>query len=45
MYGKTYMGIERATVLIDGDGIVRRVWRKVSVKGHAAEVLEAVRSL
>ena len=45
MYGKTYMGIERATVLIDGEGIVRRVWRKVSVKGHAAEVLEAVRSL
>jgi peroxiredoxin Q/BCP len=45
MYGKTYMGIERATVLIDGDGIVRRVWRKVSVKGHAAEVLEAVRAL
>ena len=45
MYGKTYMGIERATVLIDGDGVVRRVWRKVSVKGHAAEVLEAVRSL
>ena len=45
MYGKTYMGIERATVLIDGDGIVRRVWRKVSVKGHAAEVLEAVKAL
>lgn len=45
MYGKTYMGIERATVLIDRDGIVRRIWRKVSVKGHAAEVLEAVRSL
>lgn len=45
MYGKTYWGTERATVLIDGDGIVRRVWRKVSVKGHAAEVLEAVRAL
>ena len=45
MYGKTYMGIERATVLIDGEGIVRRIWRKVSVKGHAAEVLEAVRVL
>jgi peroxiredoxin Q/BCP len=45
MYGKTYMGIERATVLIDRDGMVRRIWRKVSVKGHAAEVLEAVRSL
>jgi len=45
MYGKTYWGTERATVLIDGDGIVRRVWRKVSVKGHAAEVLEAVKAL
>ena len=45
MYGKTYWGTERATVLIDGDGIVRRVWRKVSVKGHAAEVLDAVKAL
>ncbi len=45
MYGKTYWGIERATVLIDGEGIVQRIWRKVSVKGHAADVLEAVRSL
>ena len=45
MYGKTYMGIERATFLIDGEGIVRRVWRKVSVKGHADEVLSAVRAL
>lgn len=45
LYGREYMGIERATFLIDGDGIVRRVWRKVSVKGHAAEVLAAVQSL
>jgi peroxiredoxin Q/BCP len=45
MYGKTYMGIERATFLIDGSGVVRRVWRKVSVKGHAEEVLAAVQSL
>jgi peroxiredoxin Q/BCP len=45
MYGKTYMGIERATFLIDSTGIVRRVWRKVSVKGHAEEVLAAVQSL
>lgn len=45
MYGKTYMGIERATVLIDADGIIRRIWRKVSVKGHAAEVLAAIQSL
>ncbi|MFN7389955.1 peroxiredoxin [Brevundimonas sp.] len=45
MYGKIYMGIERATFLIDGSGVVRRVWRKVSVKGHAEEVLAAVQSL
>ena len=38
-------GIERSTFLIDRDGILRREWRKVSVKGHAAEVLEAVRQL
>ena len=44
MYGKKYMGIERATFLADRDGIVRRVWRKVKVTGHAAEVLEAVRA-
>jgi len=45
MYGKTYMGIERTTVLIDGAGQVARVWNKVSVKGHADEVLAAVRAL
>lgn len=45
LYGREYMGIERATFLIDGAGVVRRVWRKVSVKGHAAEVLAAVQSL
>ena len=45
MYGKTYMGIERTTVLIDSAGAVARVWNKVSVKGHADEVLEAVRAL
>lgn len=45
MYGRVYMGIERATFLIDGAGVVRRAWRKVRVKGHAAEVLEAVRAL
>ena len=45
MYGKTYMGIERTTVLIDGAGVVARVWNKVSVKGHADEVLAAVRAL
>jgi thioredoxin-dependent peroxiredoxin len=45
MYGKTYMGIERATFLIDGSGMIARVWRKVSVKGHVDEVLAAVRNL
>ena len=44
-YGRTYMGIDRSTFLIDGDGIMRRVWRKVSVPGHVAEVLEAARAL
>jgi peroxiredoxin Q/BCP len=45
MYGKTYMGIERSTVLIDGTGRVARIWPKVSVKGHADEVLAAVQAL
>jgi peroxiredoxin Q/BCP len=45
MYGRKYMGIERATFLIDGSGVVRRVWRKVSVPGHAEEVLAAARAL
>jgi peroxiredoxin Q/BCP len=45
MYGRSYMGIERTTVLIDGAGTVRQVWPKVSVKGHADEVLAAVKAL
>ncbi|WP_136645473.1 peroxiredoxin [Tabrizicola sp. YIM 78059] len=45
MYGRTYMGIERSTFLIDGTGKVVRVWPKVSVKGHADEVLAAVKAL
>ena len=45
MYGKTYMGVERTTFLIDGTGKVARVWPKVSVKGHAEDVLAAVRAL
>ena len=44
MYGRTYMGVERATFLIDGEGVVRRTWRKVKVKDHAAEVLAAIRT-
>jgi thioredoxin-dependent peroxiredoxin len=45
MYGRKYMGIERCTFLIDRDGIVRGIWRKVRVPGHVAEVLEAARAL
>ena len=45
MYGKTYMGVERTTFLIDGTGKVARVWNKVSVKGHADEVLAAAKAL
>ena len=45
LYGREYMGVERATFLIDGAGVVRRVWRNVKVKGHAEQVLEAAQSL
>jgi peroxiredoxin Q/BCP len=45
MYGKKYMGIERTTVLIDGAGRIARVWNKVKVPGHVAEVLDAARAL
>lgn len=45
MYGKTYMGVERTTFLIDGAGQIARVWNKVSVKGHADDVLGAVKAL
>ncbi|WP_313575240.1 peroxiredoxin [Brevundimonas sp.] len=45
LYGREYMGIERATFLIDGQGVVRRAWRNVKVKGHAEQVLAAVEAL
>ena len=45
MYGKSYMGIERTTFLIDKNGIIRNIWRKVNVEGHVQEVLDAVRAL
>ena len=45
MYGKTYMGIERTTVLIDGAGKIAQIWPKVSVKGHVEAVLAAVQAL
>ena len=45
MYGREYMGIERATFLIGPDGTLREIWRKVKVKGHVAAVLEAVKTV
>ena len=45
MYGRTFMGIERATFLIDAEGRIARVWRKVKVDGHAEEVLAAAKAL
>ena len=45
MYGKTYMGVERTTFLIDGTGKVAQVWNKVSVKDHAVEVLATASAL
>ena len=45
MYGKTYMGINRATFLIDKKGVIAKIWPKVQVDGHAAEVLEAASAL
>ena len=45
MYGRRYMGMERATFLIDTKGVIRRVWRKVKVPGHSDEVLAAVKAL
>lgn len=45
MYGRKVMGIERSTFLIDAKGVLRQEWRKVKVKGHVEEVLEAVQTL
>lgn len=45
LYGRLFMGMHRTTYLIDAGGRIARVWRKVKVKGHAAEVLEAARAL
>jgi len=45
LYGRKYMGIERATFVIDAKGVVRHVWRKVKVPGHVDQVLAAVQSL
>ncbi|HXI99758.1 MAG TPA: thioredoxin-dependent thiol peroxidase [Micropepsaceae bacterium] len=45
MYGRKYMGMERATFLIDGKGAIRQIWRKVKVPGHSQAVLAAAKSL
>ena len=45
MYGKKYMGIERTTFLIDGEGVIRKIWHKVKVPGHIDEVLACVREM
>jgi peroxiredoxin Q/BCP len=45
LYGRKYMGIDRATFLIDDQGVVRNVWRKVKVPGHVDEVLAALKAL
>jgi peroxiredoxin Q/BCP len=45
MYGKRYMGIDRSTVLVDREGRIARIWRKVKVPGHAAEVMKAASAL
>ena len=45
MYGKKYMGVERSTFLIDADGNIANIWRKVKVPGHAEQVLEATQNL
>ena len=45
MYGRRYMGMERATFLIDGKGMIRNIWRKVKVPGHSTDVLASVKAL
>lgn len=45
MYGKTFMGIERTTFLIDPDGVIRKIWKKVKVDGHAEDVKTALNDM
>ena len=45
LYGRKFLGVERSTFLIDADGKLRQEWRKVKVKGHATEVLDAVKNI
>ena len=45
LYGRKYMGVDRSTFLIDGNGVLRQEWRGVKIPGHVEEVLEAAKSL
>jgi peroxiredoxin Q/BCP len=45
LYGRRYMGVERATFLVDSAGVIRQIWRKVKVPGHVDAVLTAVRAI
>jgi thioredoxin-dependent peroxiredoxin len=45
MYGKTYMGVERTTLLIDGKGVIRKIYPKVKVPGHSDAILKAIKNL
>lgn len=45
MYGRTYMGVERTTILVDAEGVIAEIWHKVKVKGHVEAVLEAAKKL
>ena len=45
LYGRESLGVERSTFLLDGEGVLRREWRNVKVKGHVQAVLEAIREL
>lgn len=45
LYGRTFLGVVRTTFLIDAEGVIRRIWTKVKVKGHVDEVLEALKEL
>ncbi|MEZ5935141.1 MAG: peroxiredoxin [Alphaproteobacteria bacterium] len=45
MYGRKYMGTDRSTFVVDADGVIRQVWRKVKVPGHVDDVLAAVKAM
>lgn len=45
MYGREYYGVERSTFMVDPDGVIQKIWRKVKVKGHVDDVFEAIKQL